>query len=202
MPFLARAHLASGRKGEPLVLVDATATREHEAERWRDPVVSPIALADKGMLLLLDGGALPPEVQRLVARAHAEHRTPWDTPVDFTLAVTSRGALAEVLVAGRFEPALAGRLAEAAIASLPRLRDRPEDLRALLSDRLAREGLRARGAPAGIDDAAFARFLEYPFDGEEAEWLRCDRHPYVTTRFVAKSVVRGFRDASAQPAGS
>jgi DNA-binding NtrC family response regulator len=54
-------------------------------------------------------------------------------------------------------------------ASLPRLRERPEDMRAIVSDRLAREGLRVRGKPVGIEDAAFARLLDHPFDGEDAE---------------------------------
>ncbi len=121
------------------------------------------------MLLLLDGGALPFEVQRVVARAHAEQRAPWDSPVEFVLGMTSRAPLEELVAAGRLEPTLAARLAEAGKASLPRLRDRPEDLHAILSDRLAREGLRVRGEPVGIEDAAFARFLEYPFDGEDAE---------------------------------
>jgi transcriptional regulator of acetoin/glycerol metabolism len=38
-----------------------------------------------------------------------------------------------------------------------------------LSDRLAREGLRKRGAPIGIDDAAFALLMAYPFPGDYAE---------------------------------
>ena len=54
-------------------------------------------------------------------------------------------------------------------ALLPRLRDRPEDLRAILNDRLAREGLRTRGVPVGIDDGAFARLVEHTFEGEDAE---------------------------------
>jgi DNA-binding NtrC family response regulator len=52
---------------------------------------------------------------------------------------------------------------------LPRLRDRGEDLRAILTDRLAREGLRVRGRPIGIEQAAFARMVDYDFPGEDAE---------------------------------
>ena len=53
--------------------------------------------------------------------------------------------------------------------ALPRLRDRPEDLRAILTDRLAREGLRVLGRPVGIDHAAYARLVEHAFPGEDAE---------------------------------
>ena len=56
--------------------------------------------------------------------------------------------------------------------ALPRLRDRPEDLRAILTDRLAREGLRVRGRPVGIDHAGYARLVDYEFPGEDAELTR------------------------------
>jgi transcriptional regulator with GAF, ATPase, and Fis domain len=52
---------------------------------------------------------------------------------------------------------------------LPRLRDRAEDLRAILTDRFAREGLRTMGRPVGIEHAAYARLIEHPFAGEDAE---------------------------------
>ncbi|HEY2511258.1 MAG TPA: hypothetical protein VGI39_10390, partial [Polyangiaceae bacterium] len=49
------------------------------------------------------------------------------------------------------------------------LRDRPEDLRAILTDRLAREGLRVHGRPVGIEQAAYARLVDHGFPGEDAE---------------------------------
>ena len=52
---------------------------------------------------------------------------------------------------------------------LPNIAERAEDIRALVTDRLAREGLRVRGAPVGIDDAAFAVLVDHPFEGEDAE---------------------------------
>jgi len=71
----------------------------------------------------------------------------------------------------RLSPVLAGRLADALSATVrvPRLRERTEDLRSIIIDRLAREGLRSHGTPVGIDDAAYAELVEYPFDGDEAE---------------------------------
>jgi hypothetical protein len=173
VPFLARAHLAGARRDAPLVLVDATSAREHDPARWMDPDASPLALADRGMLVLLDGAALPPEVQQLVARALAEKRAPWERadPLDLQLALTAVAAPDDLVASSRLDPALAARLADArgAPVELPRLRDRPEDLRAILTDRLAREGLRLLGHPVGIEHAAYARLIEHAFPGEDAE---------------------------------
>ena len=173
VPYLARAHLAGARREAPLVLVDATSVREHDAARWIDPNVSPLALADRGMLVLLDGAALPPEVQQLVARSLAEKRAPWERPdpLDVQLALTGVHAPDELVTLARLDPSLASRLADARTSpvELPRLRDRAEDLRAILTDRLAREGLRVHGRPVGIDQAAYGRLVEYPFPGEDAE---------------------------------
>ncbi|HLK40557.1 MAG TPA: hypothetical protein VKU41_27585, partial [Polyangiaceae bacterium] len=173
VPFLAHAHLTGARSGTPLVLVDATIVREHDASRWRDPRSSPLALADRGMLVLLDGAALPAEVQRLVARVCAEKRAPWERPdpLDFQLVLTGVADPETLVEEGRLQPTLAARLGDprAATVVLPRLRDRPDDLRAIVTDRLAREGLRQLGRPVGIEHSAYARLAEYPFPGEDAE---------------------------------
>ena len=176
VPYVARAHLATARRREPLVVVDGTSTREHDPSRWLDPSVSPLALADRGLLLLVNGAALPVDIQRILAAAHEAHRAPWDAVdagLDFALAITATAPRDALVESGRLDPSLASRLADAVSCALPRLRDRPEDLRAIVSDRLAREGLRVRGAPVGIEDAAFARLLDYPFEGEDAElaWM-------------------------------
>jgi DNA-binding NtrC family response regulator len=173
VPFLARAHLAGARGDTPFVLVDATSAREHDMSRWIDPGASPLALADGGMLVLLDGAALPPEVQQLIARALSEKRAPWDRAqsLNVQLALTAVAAPDVLIAQGRLDPALAVRLADARATpiELPRLRDRPEDLRAILTDRLAREGLRVLGRPVGIEHAAYARLVEHAFPGEDAE---------------------------------
>jgi DNA-binding NtrC family response regulator len=173
VPYLARAHLAGARRDAPLVLVDATSAREHDGARWSDPQVSPLALADRGMLVLLDGAALPLEIQRLVASALAQKRAPWERPdpLDVQLALTGVESPDDLVQHGRLDATLAMRLGEARSSPvpLPRLRDRADDLRAILTDRLAREGLRVLGRPVGIEQAAFARLLGHPFPGEDAE---------------------------------
>jgi len=173
VPFLARAHLAGARGAAPLVLVDGTSTREHDLERWRDSVASPLALADGGTLVLLDAAALPLDVQRLVGQALAERRAPWERPdaIDVVLGVTTVQRPRALADAGKLDAILASRLGEAIDDPifLPAIAERPEDIRALVTDRLAREGLRVRGAPVGIDDAAFAILVDHPFEGEDAE---------------------------------
>ncbi len=175
VPFLARAHLAGARASAPLVLVDCTSSREHDLERWRDPVASPLALADGGVLVLLDAAALPTDVQRLVGQALAERRAPWERPdaLDVVLAITmALGPNPERATAHvPLDPLLASRVAGALEdpVRLPGIAERPEDIRAIVTDRLAREGLRVRGAPVGIDDAGFAALVDHPFEGEDAE---------------------------------
>jgi hypothetical protein len=185
VPYLARVHLGGARAANPLVVVDATSAVEHDPARWSAPNTSPLALADGGMLVLLDGAALPMEVQRLVARACAEARVPWERPdrLDLQLALTGVERPEASLAAGRLDASLAARLGDACSAPvhLPRLAERPEDFRALLMDRLAREGLRTRGRPVGIEPAAYAKLAEYSFPGEDAEFAA------VIQRLVARS---------------
>jgi DNA-binding NtrC family response regulator len=185
VPYIARAHLGGARREAPLVLVDCTSGREHDPERWMDPTVSPLALAHRGLLVLLDGAALPPEIQQILARACSEKRAPWarPDPIDVQLAVTGVAPPDDLVEGGRLDPALALRLGDAGAAPivLPRLRDRAEDLRAILTDRLAREGLRVLGRPVGIEQAAFARLVDHAFPGEDAELAA------IVQRLVARS---------------
>ena len=181
VPYLARAHLSGPRKERPLVIVDGTSSREHDLERWRDERSSPIALADRGLLVLVDGAALPREIQVLVARALTERRPPWERamPLDIAVALTATSTPAALVEDGLLAPELFTRFEDATPIELPRLRDRSEDLFSIVADRLAREGLRVRGKPIGIEGSAFARLVEYPFDGEDAELTS------IVTRLVA-----------------
>lgn len=175
VPYLARAHSIGPRKDAPFVVVDGASARDQDAARWADPTESPLALADGGMLVLLDVGALPEATQKLIARAYADRRAPWAVPgrklLDVQLAVTWVGGRAFDAWGDRVAPALRSALADAfeVIVELPRLADRPEDFRAILTDRLAREGMRLRGRPAGIEPAAYAHLTEYEFPGDDVE---------------------------------
>lgn len=207
VPYVARAHLGSPRAEGPLVVVDCTSSREHDVSRWLDPKTSPLALADRGVLLLVDVAALPREVELVIARALAERRPPWERaePIAISLAVSSTRAPADLEASGLLTPELAQRLGGADPIALPRLRDRAEDLRAIVADRVAREGLRVHGAPMGLEAAAFAVLADLPFDGEDAELtalvqkLVARAGPVESvTRAVALAVLSG--EAPAPPA--
>ena len=190
VPFIARAHLGGRRKDHPFVVVDGTSTREHDLARWKDEATSPLALADRGVLVLLDGAALPRDVQVLVARCLTERRPPWERaePLDILLAFTATTEPQPLVEDGRLGPELFARLADTTPIVLPRLSERAEDLFSIVADRLAREGLRVRGRPVGLDAGAFSRLVEYPFEGEEGELAS------IVTRLVKNArgdVVRG-----------
>ena len=164
--YIARAHLGTPRGKMPFVVVDGASLQQHDLGRWADPVRSPLALADRGLLVLEDGARLPIPVQGLVGEALALRRGPWDGALDLTVALTATPADTLSL-----DPSLAARWGDALEKPVvwPPLRERGEDLQSLVVAGLAREGMRARGAPLGIDDAAFARLAEYAYPGDEAE---------------------------------
>jgi DNA-binding NtrC family response regulator len=173
VPYLARAHLSGARRAGPLVVVDGASTVEHDVGRWADPGTSPLTLAEGGMLVLLDGAALPASVQQFLASALAQKRAPWERPtaLDVQLALTGVAAPDDLVAQARLDESLAVRLGDARQRPtvLPRLRERSDDLRAILTDRFAREGLRVLGRPVGIEQAAYARLIDYRFPGEDAE---------------------------------
>ncbi len=189
VPYLANAHQAGPRKNAPLVIVDAATAREHELARWSDEARSPLALANQGMLVILDAAALPDDVQQLIGRTLAAGRGPWQAAsrLDVELVITTVGSYGDAREGsnpggtgpagptwgGRAPPALARFMGDAWTEAvvLPRLRDRPEDFRAILTDCLAREGLRIVGRPLGIDASAYGRLAEYDFPGDDRELL-------------------------------
>jgi hypothetical protein len=171
VPYLARAHLAGVRRCGPFVVVDSTDARERDFTRWSDPQASPLILADGGMLVVLDVAALPPQVQRLLARAHRERcltdapATAFDVQLAMTAVLPPSGTPAPI------DTALAALFDEqdAVPIRLPRLHERKEDLRSVLTDAIAREGLRTLGMPVGIEQPAYALLCSYDFPGDDAE---------------------------------
>src|SRR5581483_6947103 len=51
-PYIARAHQTGPRANAPLVFVDGLSHREGDVARWKDKTTSPLALADRGVLVL------------------------------------------------------------------------------------------------------------------------------------------------------
>ena len=85
-PTLARAHLAGSSAKSPLVLVDATSRpRARPGLHGRIRRRRPWPLADvQRLLVLLDGAALPADVQRLVARAWPSNGRRGSAPIAST----------------------------------------------------------------------------------------------------------------------
>jgi|HubBroStandDraft_1064217.scaffolds.fasta_scaffold06787_4 hypothetical protein len=168
--FVARAHLGTARASSPLVVVEGTDPREQNVGRWRDASTSPLALADGGTLAIVDAAALPPDVQATVGRACADRRAPWVGGTRLTVQLVAMTARAPGEGAA-FEPDFAGALGSALSdpVVLPRLSERLDDLRSLVIEGLAREGMRAAGRPIGIEPSAYARLVDYEFPGDVAE---------------------------------
>jgi hypothetical protein len=167
--WAAVAHLAGPNGGGPLVVVDAATALHHDEERWRDPGVSPLSLADGGTLVIVDVAALPRAVQDYVTSAFDRRGTGAisDVPAP-NLVVSTREPIATLARDGRLSARLVARVGDATV-TLPGLVARPEDLRALVLDRLAGVGMRGRGEPLGIDSAALALFLEHRWPGNDVE---------------------------------
>jgi hypothetical protein len=177
VPFVARAHLGSARASAPLVVVDGTDPREQELARWQHAATSPLSLADGGILALIDVAALMADVQSAIGRACADRRAPWDEgePLSVQLVATTVGGPDARI---KLAPSLAGVLAQglADRVVLPRLSERSDDLRSLVIEGLAREGMRTAGKPFGIEPSAYTQLADYEFPGDVAElWVLIER---------------------------
>ena len=115
--WAALVHLASPRHGEVLLVVDGTSSVEHELERWRHPVESPLQIAKGGTLAILDAHALPLPVQTYLAAA---------LTADVALVVAVPATVDSLVGSGRMDEHLADRLGDRAVA-VPTLAVRGED---------------------------------------------------------------------------
>jgi DNA-binding NtrC family response regulator len=158
-------HRASERRTGPLVIVDGTASTAHPAEFWSEPFDAPTARAEGGTLVVLNVAGLPQAAQDALAvalsrRSSGEH--------SFGLVATLPEPPEQLLEERLLSRALAQFLLPN-VLSLPTLMERPEDLRALIMDRLCRSGVRFGGEPLGIEPQALSRLVDYAWPGNEAE---------------------------------
>jgi DNA-binding NtrC family response regulator len=141
------------------VVVDGASATEHDLGHWQDELRSPLRLADGGTLVVLDLPTLPAEAQEYLARAISSAKSHASSVPPAGLIATTRGGV----------PALFARLAGNREIALPALADRAEDLRALILDSLAREGLRKSGEPLGVDFSALRLLSEHTWPGNDLE---------------------------------
>ena len=168
--WAALAHLASPRRGGPLVVIDGANGAEHDLELWQDAERSPLALADGGTLVVLHAALLPAGVQEHIARtlsrrANAPARS---NVLPAGLVVALARPPEELAADGALSPHLSRWVGDAHV-HLPLLADRPEDLRSLALTALARTGARSGGEPLGIDNAALRLLMEHSWPGNEGE---------------------------------
>ncbi len=167
--WMALVHLASARAGGQLILVDATSGAEHDPDRWQDPDRSPLRLADGGTLAIADLAALPVTIQDYISRSLSRFTGAARSSVLPPGLIASVGAPPAALVEqGRLSANLLRWFGETPVA-IPALRERPEDLRALMLDGLARAGLSIRGEPMGVDPGAMRLLMEHAWPGNDAE---------------------------------
>jgi hypothetical protein len=170
--FAAHAHLESARSDGPFVTVDGAERDARDLASWTAPTRSPLVAADGGTLLVVNAASLPREVQEHLAH-FLLHRARSPTASGLAPAGVVLGlaeSAAELLEQGRLLEPLARACAGRELG-LPRLVDRPEDLRALVLAALSRFGVASRGAPLGIEPAALAALAEHDFPGNEQELL-------------------------------
>jgi GAF domain-containing protein len=132
-------HLASPYRDGPLMVIAAPSDIERRLQG-----------APGGTLVVLEAHTFPVEAQHQLA------------------AVQETGVIAVVPSLEKLDERLADRLGERAVM-LPALIDRPEDLRALALDHLARIGMRLRGSPMGLSLQAQEMLNEHDWPGNDVE---------------------------------
>lgn len=166
-------HSESARAGQPLIIGDCAAVAAQDGMAVlfgrRDPSVSGwLELALGGTLLLLDAPALALPAQAALAEALACKRA---QPVDSEQAYISRVRL---VMSSRREPdaLLADGVLDAALRAnftvtlrVPPLRERPDDLAALLLDALGRAARVLGRSAVGLDPGAQTALLAHDWPG-------------------------------------
>lgn len=170
IPYAAVVHGAGPRREGPFMVVDGAGVDEQQEESWRDPIGSPLHLAQGGSLLVLSIAGLAPEAQRFLATAIStrEPLRKGDAPLDVALVISVPMALEKVADAGELDVRLVEVLGDRTV-ELPPLAARAEDMRAIIVDRLARLGVRLQGRPMGLDPRALSHLIEHAWPGNEVE---------------------------------
>ena len=167
--FCASLHLASARRGHPLVFLDAADPLQEETLFHAD--ASPLLLATGGALVIEHLPALHRDRQRTLAlllRDGTARLGEKAVPVDVRLLATVQETIDVLVGRDRLVEELADVLGDGSLP-LPPLAARSEDLRSLCMDVLGRTGSALRGVPLGLSDGALAALLEHGFPLNDAE---------------------------------
>ncbi|GAC1351893.1 MAG: hypothetical protein NVSMB1_09330 [Polyangiales bacterium] len=167
-PYAARIHEKSSCAGA-FQVIDAVRADASDAAVWNHPIASPLEGARNGTLLVRNATRLAAGAQRALLRAIAFHTSPASDPapleVRIVMAISATDVSAEPAFDG-LDPALLGHLRLPPLR-IPPLRERAEDLRAIVLDRLAALGMASSGEPFGIADDAMVCLLEQTWPGDD-----------------------------------
>lgn len=155
VPWAAHAHLSRFSESRPLVVYDFRYRAAQIVDKvYLESEASPLHRARNGTLVLLHLGALDADAQARLADALDL------TPPEF-LIVSARS------IEG-LNPRLTSKLKGDQV-TLPTLRDRAEDLQALVINELSQLGMLERGTPYGIERPALVELIEREFQGNDDE---------------------------------
>ncbi|WP_256873261.1 sigma 54-interacting transcriptional regulator [Pseudomonas taiwanensis] len=132
-----------------------------------------VAEADGGTLFLDEIGDMPLGLQGTLLRLLNEKKfrpvgATREQASDFRLICATHRPLPELVLDGAFREDLYFRIRQQTLHILP-LRDRPEDIPALVSHVLLHHNREHQGSVAGISDSALARLQRYAFPGNVRE---------------------------------
>jgi hypothetical protein len=165
--WAALAHLASPRQNGQLALANASESALQDPAYWESG--SLLQEVAGGTLVLSNLAALPAAAQDSLAIRLAQRGAgPLDTALDFALIAPLAVPLAALVEERQLSRALAQYFAERELR-LPALLDRPEDLRALVFDRLDRSGARHGAEPLGIEPQALRLLVDHTWPGNDLE---------------------------------
>lgn len=185
-------HLESGRTG-PLLCVDAGVEDARDAAHWTHPERSVVGLCEGGTLFIRDVDLLTPAsqqglVEALTTRFEQQSRSAVPAP---RLVLSSKKP-PDVLLSDGAHDALRPWL-QKAVYELPRLADRPEDLRSIILDWASRHTRGPEQNPLGVERTALQCLLDYPWPGNDSEL----RDVVERAAMVASGPVIGLADLRA-----
>jgi hypothetical protein len=174
-PWAAAAHLANRNGAGPLLLIDGGYARNDASIDWNSAAASPFSIAWGGTLFIQDAHLLGEAAQASLTAwltrpstsfpeslGDSVHVPPCRVLLSFGFAKDRAPIPKDVL------PALTTLLPRAPVL-LPELHERPEDLRALVLDILARTASGQASEPLSIDRQALQHVLDYEWPGNEDE---------------------------------
>lgn len=166
----ALVHCSGPRADGPLVIADAAASDDETRRLLETDATALLRLADGGTLVVVGMGALPPEAHEKFAIALSQRSAyvPRSSVLPPGVVLISPVDLDEAVGRGALGSNLARWFADQ-VVPLPALVDRPEDLRAIALDLLAKHSIELGRPPAGIEPSALRLLLEHGWPGNELE---------------------------------